>query len=175
MSAEALPAEAARPLSLVSVPFAELYDRHLYRHSQAGINVAHLLALVGVWFGVYGLAYWLVPSPWVPVGLAIAYLLAIAPNLPARVTAAVAVFLVAFVALVVYVPPLPWWAYLLMVPVFYKFQAYNHKIWTAARDMTRVDQRFPKGQPLFWVLLFYEIPFLLNYLLFDRTRRPAGG
>jgi hypothetical protein len=173
MSADVITADDARPLSLVHVPFAELYDRHLYRHSQFGINVAHLLALVGVWFGVYGLAYWLVPSAWVPVGLAAAYLLAIAPNLPARVTAAVAGFLALFVAGVVCSPPLPAWVYALMVPVFYKFQAWNHKIWTAARDMTAVNRRFPKGPALFWVLLFYEIPFLLNYLLFDRVRRPA--
>ena len=48
----------ARPMSLPIVEFDELYARHLCRHSQFGINVTHLAALFGVWFGVYGLVYW---------------------------------------------------------------------------------------------------------------------
>ena len=38
---------------MASVDFAELYARHLCRHSQFGINVIHLAALFGVWFGVF--------------------------------------------------------------------------------------------------------------------------
>ena len=45
--------ETTRPLSLRHVDFDELYARHLGRHSQFGINVAHVLALYGLWFGIY--------------------------------------------------------------------------------------------------------------------------
>ena len=30
-----------------------------------------------------------------------------------------------------------------------------------------------QGQALFWVLLFFEVPFLLNFLVFDRKRWSA--
>ena len=45
--------QTTRPLSLLHVDFDELYARHLGRHSQFGINVAHLIALYGIWFGIY--------------------------------------------------------------------------------------------------------------------------
>lgn len=169
-------AAGARPLSLARVDFADLYARHLCRHSQFGINVNHLVALFGVWFGVYALLYWLVPVVWLPVGLAAAYWLAVVPHLPARVSAALAAYLAAFVAAVVFAPPLPaWavWAYPLLVPLCYKLQAWGHKVFTAAADMTAFDRKYPKGRALFWVLLFYEVPFLLNYLLIDRRRWAA--
>lgn len=170
------PTTGARPLGLARVDFVDLYARHLCRHSQFGINLAHLVALFGVWFGVYGFVYALLPWWEVPVALAVAYLLAVAPNLPLRVTAAVAVFLAGFAAAVVFTPqPPPWaaWVYLLLIPVCYKLQAWSHKVFTAASDMTDFDRKYPKGRALFWVLLFYEVPFLLNYLVFDRKRWAA--
>src|SRR5262245_55622805 len=135
----------ARPMSLVSIEFDELYARHLCRHSQFGINVAHLLALLGTWFGVYGAVYWLVRSEWVLVGLAAAYLLPMAPNLPIRVWLASAVFMAGLVALVLYTPLLPIWVYLLMVPVWYKLQSWSHKLYTDAHDMTEFDRKYQKG------------------------------
>lgn len=174
MSPTAEPAAPPRPpLGLARVDFADLYARHLCRHSQFGVNVLHLLALFGVWFGGYAFLYALWPEPWLPAGLAAAYLLAVAPNLPVRVTLATAAFLAAFAAAVVYAPPLPlWaaWAYLLLIPVCYKLQAWSHGWFTAATDMTEFDRKYPKGRALFRVLLFYEVPFLLNYLAFDRRR-----
>ena len=158
----------ARPMSLVSVEFDELYARHLCRHSQFGINVAHLLALLGTWFGVYGAVYWLVRSEWVLVGLATGYVVAMAPNLPVRVLLASAAFMAGLVALVLWVPLLPLWAYLVMVPVWYKLQSWSHKLFSAARDMTEFDRKYRKGFVLFVVLLLYEVPLVLNYLLFDR-------
>jgi hypothetical protein len=167
----------SRPLSLLRVDFPDLYARHLCRHSQFGINVAHLAALVGVWYGVYGIALWIarqfedysqVPVEWLAVVLAAGYLALVALNAPARVCVVTALFLVPFVAAVVFLPPLPVWAYAVMVPVFYELQSLSHKVWTAAADMTEFNKRFPKGQVLFLVLLIYEVPLVLNYLLFDR-------
>ncbi len=97
----------AQPMSLVSVEFEELYARHLCRHSQFGINLIHLIALFGVWFGVYGFVYSLTREAWVPIALACAYFVVLLPYLPLRVSAAMVVFLAVFVAAVLWVPPLP--------------------------------------------------------------------
>jgi hypothetical protein len=154
-------------LTLTRIDFADLYVRHLCRHSQWGINVAHLAALFGVWFGVYGFIHALVRMDWLPVALAAAYLALVAVNSPVRVTLATAAFLVLFVAAVLGLPELPLWAYALLVPVCYKLQSWSHKVFTAAADMTEFDKRYQKGLVLNVVLLIYEVPMLLNYLLFQ--------
>jgi hypothetical protein len=159
----------SRPLSLLHVDFADLYARHLCRHSQFGINVVHLIALFGVWLGVYGAIYRLVPVPWLPIGMAASYLVLVAINAPVRVCLPTAAFLALFVATVLYMPEqIPWWAYLPLVPVFYKIQAWSHKVWTMAADMTEFNKRYPKGTVLFFVLLIYEVPMLLNFFVFGR-------
>jgi hypothetical protein len=160
-------------MSLLRVDFAELYARHLYRHSQFGINVVHLVSLIGTWFGVYGSVYWLFHLDWLPVAMAAAYWVLIALNAPARVCLAGAVFLALFVAAVLWLPELPIWVYLVMIPLFYKVQSWSHKVWTAERDMTEINRKYPKGFTLFVVLLINEVPICLNYLLFDR--KPLGG
>jgi hypothetical protein len=33
--------------------------------------------------------------------------------------------------------------------------------------MTEFNQKYPKGPTLFVVLMFYEVPTLLNYLVFE--------
>jgi len=162
-----------RPMSLVSVEFDELYARHLCRHSQLGINVAHLLALFGTWFGVYGAVYWLTRSEWVLVGMGACYLLAMAPSLPVRALVASAALIAGLIALTLWLPLLPIWAYLLLVPVFYKLQSLSHKVFTIERDMTEFNKKYHKGFVLFVVLLLYEIPLLLNYLCFDRKNWAA--
>lgn len=168
-----------RPMSLWVIDFAELYARHLRRHSQLGINVVHLIALYGVWWCVYSAAYTLTPAfdeataVWVPVALAAAYWLVLAPNTPIRVLLALAVFLAGLVASVVFVPTLPWWAfaaYLLPIPLFYKLQAWSHSVWNVEYDMTEYNRKYSKGKVLFVILLFYEVPVLLQYLVYDRKR-----
>jgi hypothetical protein len=159
---------SSRPINLVRVEFDELYARHLCRHSQLGVNVLHLLALFFVWLGVYGAVYWLVRTPWVPIGMAVAYLLAVAPSLPPRVILATAVFLALFVLTLLELPLLPIWAYLALIPVFYYFQNWSHKAYHLERDMTLFNQKYTKGRVLFVILLFYEVPLLLNFLLFGR-------
>src|SRR5262249_37227560 len=102
----------------------------------------------------------------------------VATTAPYRVSLATAVFLGIFVASVLALPRLPGWSilvFLLMIPVFYKIQAWSHKIWTAAEDMTAFNRRFPPGRTLRLILLFYEIPICLNYLIYERKdwRAPA--
>jgi hypothetical protein len=162
---------------LLHVDFDDLYSRHLGRHSQFGINVAHLLALYGLWFCLYaaigqgarllGLPAWW----WVSVAMALAYLAAVSLNATVPATLATAVFLTLFVASVRAVPELPgWWiaVFLAMIPVFYKLQSWSHRIWTVAEDMSKFNKRFPPGRELNVILLIYEVPICLNYLLFRR-------
>jgi hypothetical protein len=161
----------SQPLSLLRIDFQELYARHLCRHSQFGINVAHLVALFATWFAVYALVFWLVRTEWVLIALAAAYLAVLALQIPARVLVATGLFLALFLAMFYWLPELPdWmvWVYLAMIPVFYKLQAWSHKVWRAAADMTEFDKKYPKGFVLFVILLFFEVPLVLNYLLFDR-------
>ncbi len=160
----------SRPMSLVVIEFDELYARHLCRHSQWGINVAHLAALLGIWYAIYAAAFAVTGLPLVPVILAVLYFAVLAPYTPLRVLAATAVLLTLLVAAVVFLPTLPsWlsWAYLLLVPVFAKFQSWNHKVWTVEYDMTEFNRKYPKGLVLNVILLFYEVPILLRYLVFD--------
>jgi hypothetical protein len=169
--------QTTRPLSLRHVDFDELYARHLGRHSQFGINVAHVLSLYGLWFGVYAAAdqaarHLGAAMTWpILAAMAATYLAVVGLNAPLRVVVATAAFLVVFVASVLAVPTLPAWAilgFLAMAPAFYKFQSWNHKIWTAAADMSEFNRRFPPGRDLNLILLVYEIPICLNYLLFHR-------
>ncbi len=106
-----------------------------------------------------------------PVGLALAYFSVLAINTPLRVLAVVAVFLALLVTAVVAIPAPPQWAfwiYLLLIPILYKVQAWSHTIWNTERDLGEFDRKYTKGFVLFVVLLFYEVPIVLNFLTFDR-------
>ena len=169
--------QTTEPLSLLHVDFDELYARHLGRHSQFGINVAHLAALYGLWFGVYATLYQAVlhahlPAGWlIIVALAVAYLGLVAVNAPTHVSLATAAFLTLFVASVIILPRLAsWWtlAFVVTIPVFYKLQSWSHRIWNVAKNMSDFNKRFPPGRNLSLILLIYEVPICLNYLMFRR-------
>lgn len=157
-----------RPMQLLFVEFNELYARHLCRHSQLGINVVHLIALTAIWYAVYGLLYWLVGIEWVLAVPALVYVAAVAPNVPIRVLVATLLFLALIVAAAMWLPA-PWWAYLIMIPVSYKLQAWSHKFYTIESNMTEFNKKYAKGSILFIVLLIYEVPIVLNFLLFAQS------
>lgn len=171
---------SARPMSLYFVEFNELYARHLCRHSQFGINVIHLIALYGVWYGVYGLLQTLIAAlgvvTWIIAIPAAVYLAAVMVNVPFRVFAATAVFMAAVLAPVLFAP-LPWWlswVYLLLIPVCYRVQSWSHSVYTIEMDMTEFNRKYSKGRVLFVVLLMYEVPILMNYLLFEGYAAPSA-
>jgi hypothetical protein len=164
----------------LSVDFKELYQRHLCRHSQFGINVEHLLCVIGTYLALYGLlvrVVWTLLPPqyalWAPVAVVVPYLAVLAPNLPPRVFLAalafLALFFAVFFALVTAgLPTWPVWIYPLAVLVFYKLQAWSHKVYSKESDMTYFNQKYPKGLALFVLLSIYELPILLNYLFFGK-------
>jgi hypothetical protein len=162
-----------RPMSLFFVEFNELYARHLCRHSQLGINVIHLLALLGIWYALYGLLYWLFGIEWVLVAAALAYLAILVINVPMRVFLAAALFVALNVAALVLLPQPPAWVYLIVLPVLYKVQSWSHRFYTIETDMTQFNKKYTKGFVLFVVLLIYEVPIVLNFLLFDRKASAA--
>jgi hypothetical protein len=152
--------------------FAELYQRHLCRHSQFGINVIHLLSLVGSYWCLYSFAYSLIGNVWPLVGVAALYLGIVAFNVPFRLFAMTVVFAGILLGLVFTVPALPmWacWAYLLPLYPLYKLQIWSHRLYDKAYDMTEFNKKYPKGFKLFVLLTTYEVPIQLNYLLLQGT------
>src|SRR5262245_19672714 len=90
---------------------AELYERQLCRHSQFGINVIHLISLVGTYGALNGFALAVFGSVWLLVGLASLYLGVLAFNVPGRVFLLTAAFLALFLGAVCALPLLPFWVY----------------------------------------------------------------
>ncbi len=165
MEVQAIPSQ---PFSLLRVDFRELYARHLCRHSQLGINVLHLAALFIIWYAVYGIVLRLTGSPWAPVGLGIAYLLSLSICLPFRVLVVTAGLVGLLVSAVLEIPTLPIWAYAIMIPVAYQLQNWSHKKFHIEHDMAEFNRKYTKGMARFVILLFLEVPMIMNFLMFDR-------
>jgi hypothetical protein len=165
-------------MNLFKVQFQELYERHLCRHSQYGINVIHLLSVIGSYLALFAIAFRLFllagledyPLGW--LALPVVYLLLMAFNLPLRVLAATVVFVAGFFALFLTcsAPSIPIWVSLILFVLSHEIQQWSHKIYTVEWDMTPFQQKYQKGPLLFLILSLYELPILLNYLVFDPRR-----
>jgi hypothetical protein len=161
-------------MNLLHVNFQELYERHLCRHSQYGINVIHLATVIGTYLALFGIAAWLFESWWVVPAIALPYLAVLAFNIPFRVLAVTLVFLGLFFALffMLFFPlpssPLLPVAGVILIILCHQIQNWSHKIYTLERDMTEFNKKYKKGPVLFVLLLVYELPILLNYLVFGR-------
>jgi hypothetical protein len=158
-------------LRVFGANFQELYERHLCRHSQFGINVGHLAGVVGTYLALYAMLYLVTGSAWVVLAVAGTYLAVLAFNLPLRVFLVTAVFLTLFFAGFFQLPLLGWawaWVYPAAVLVLYQIQVVSHRIFTKERDMTDFNKKYPKGFALFILLSVYELPILLNYLVFGK-------
>lgn len=156
-----------------NVNFQELYERHLCRHSQYGINVIHVVAVFGIYLALAGIICFLGGSEWLLLGIIIPYLAIITLNVPVRVLLGSAILMVILFTIILYLPRLPWWIYALAIPVLYKVQAWSHKVYNVERDMTDFNKKYKKGFVLFVLLSIYEMPLLLNYLFFDKNNWPA--
>jgi hypothetical protein len=148
--------------------FGELYRRHLCRHSQFGINLIHVLSVVGVYLGLFALLYALVQSEWVLLAVAVPYLLILAFNLPFRVFVVNVLVMGLIVLGASSLPELSFWWYILGIVLSYKIQVWSHRIYTKETDMTEFNKKYRKGFALFVLLSVYELPILLNYLCFGR-------
>jgi hypothetical protein len=168
-------------MNLFRVNFQELYQRHLCRHGQFGLNVEHLATVVGTYLALLGMTYWISGSTWwAPLVPVLPYLTLLAPNLPLRLTAVLLAFLAVLFGLVYLVrfgSPLPAWLNvfnILVIFLLYKVQAIGHRVYTVERDMTEFNKKYPKGISLFLLLSVYELPLLLYYLVFDKRSWSIG-
>jgi hypothetical protein len=155
-------------LNILKVNFEELYRRHLCRHSQFGINVIHLAAVFGSYWGLFGLALAVVGSPWPLLAIPVLYFLLLVFNVPGRVFLASVLFVAGFFGMFLWLPPLPVWFCLALIVLSHVIQNWSHKIYSKETDMSEFNKRYKKGPVLFVLLSLYELPILLNYLLFGR-------
>jgi hypothetical protein len=157
-------------MNLLRPDFTELYQRHLCRHSQWGINVQHLVGVTVTYLCLCGLVRAVAGSTWPLAVCSLMYLGIIFSNAPLRIALATAAF-VALVSLIfLALPPLAWWIYIVVILVAYKIQAWTHRYWDVAFDMTEFDKKYKKGFGLFLLLSICELPILLAYLLFWGVR-----
>ena len=154
--------------------FAELYRRHLHRHSEPGVNVNHVVSVLGVYLCLFGLLDAVLracglPDGWRAGSLAAAtlpYLAVIGRNVPRAVLALVVLTLAGLPGVSLLPAPLvPWWAWLIALPLCHRLQQVGHRFTTREYDMTEFREAYPKGGPLFRLLAVYELPILLNYFL----------
>jgi len=159
-------------MNLLNVNFRELYERHLCRHSQYGINVAHLAAVTATYVAVFQVIRLLSPDLPTAVALSIAgsaaYLLIVQRNLPQRPLMATGVFLAAVLAVTFATPAWPWWVPPLVIVAAHLAQNLSHRYYDHASDMTAFHSTYRKGPALTALLTLYELPILLNYLVFGR-------
>jgi hypothetical protein len=163
-------------LSFFKVNFQELYERHLRRHSQYGINVNHLISVIGSYLALFALARSLMGAWWpvLAAALVVPYVVTLAVNIPARLLAVCVAVLGGFFTMMYYLPEIPYWASLGIFVVSHYFQNVGHKIWTLELDMTDFNKKYKKGAALSLLLALYELPILLNYLVFDWGRSALG-
>ena len=156
-------------MNLFRINFRELYERHLCRHSQIGINVIHLASVIGVYLALFAIVAWLLGSNyWLLSVLTVPYFATLAFNVPFRVLAASVVFMALVFGLLVSLPQMPIWLSVILIVVSHKVQTWSHKVYDKEMDMTEFNKKYRKGAMLFVLLLVYELPILLNYLLFGR-------
>lgn len=164
-------------MSLRSVDFAELYERHLCRHSQFGLNVLHLIAVLGTYASLCGIAHWCWPTPWFAGALAAAYAAALAPYTPLRLWMVNTLFVTLVCAVTLSMPQPPIWFWIAALPAWHRFQIWSHRLYPLSFDMSAFDRKYRRGLALFLLLALFELPLLVNYLAFDRrpSRTPTVG
>jgi hypothetical protein len=69
-------------------------------------------------------------------------------------------------------PQSPWWLPPIVFLGLHRFQVWQHRVYSRSFDMTQFAGKYRKGPKLALLLAVYELPILLNYLLFaDATER----
>ena len=165
-------------MNILRIDFEELYQRHLCRHGQPGINLWHIIAVYGVYLSICSLAAsavrLLLPQlMWAGqtclLGLMFSpYLGVLLRNVPARVIFLTILSVIVLIPAAVSTPFIPFWMHLILIPAWHRVQLISHRRYTIHRDMSKFDVRYRKGWTLFLLLAVYELPILLRYLAFGR-------
>ena len=150
------------------VDFYELYRRHLCRHSEFGINVLHLIAVAGIYLCLFALGRNLPGAAWWFGGVLVVYLAILAVNVPIGLSLLSGAVLILLLALAFWLPPVSPWIYVFAIVAWQRFQVWNHHIFRRELDMSEFREKYPKSPRLSFVLAFYELPTLLQFLCFYR-------
>ncbi|HAD60129.1 MAG TPA: hypothetical protein DCG12_12865 [Planctomycetaceae bacterium] len=167
-------------MNLFRIDFQEVYERHLCRHGHFGINVLHLIVVLVIYIAIFGLVGAVVdriaPDNRVLIllGLTLPWFILVLMNCPLRVSCATAVIVLMLLGLYAVLPRVPVWVWPVLIFAMHHFQQYSHRIYPMRRNMDRYAEKYRKGPLLFVLLLVYELPILLNYLLFGRPDWVAG-
>jgi hypothetical protein len=161
-------------MNLLRADFQELYRRHLCRHSQFALNVWHLTAVVGVYLALYGIVFALPGGEWIVGSVLAAYFLILAFNIPFKVLVANLALVGALLAVFLALPEVPVWVHVVLLLGWHRFQVLQHRIYNKSLEMSEFAEKYRKGFTLFALLAVYELPILLNFLLFDRRNKAAS-
>lgn len=157
-------------MMLLSADFLELYRRHLCRHSQFGINVLHLVAVVGIYVSLFCIALSFAAGPWIIGAVLSVYFVILAVRIPPLVLSSVVVTVGLMLGIALSLPQVSVWIHVACLVAWHRFQVWNHRIYPEHHDMSDFAGKYRKGPELFFVLAVYELPILLNYLLFSRRK-----
>ena len=97
------------------------------------------------------------------------YTLALAFNIPWRLLLANTATIAIFLAMFLVAPPASIWVYILLIIACHYLQQWSHRIYRKESSMAEFAAKYKKGARLFVLLSIYELPILLNYLVFDRS------
>lgn len=172
-------------MNILSVNFEELYQRHLCRHSQFGLNVGHLGSVISVYFGLCGVVWEIVgrfigyPHPeYVILALVTPYLLVLLCNVPVKVWLTSLLMVAGIVTAAYFVCPrislpgtfgnLTIVLYIILILGAHRYQNWAHQFYHKEMDMTEFNKKYKKGLVLFFLLAVYELPILMNYLVWNK-------
>lgn len=165
-------------MNILRVNFDELYQRHLCRHGQFGINVWHIIAVYGVYFSLCSLAAIAVKGLLPQITLTVQYCVlallfvpyfgVLLRNIPVPVLLLTVLSLMLLIAAAVATPGIPFWLHLILIPTWHRVQLVSHRRYTVHHDMSTFDTTYKKGRTLFLLLAVYELPILLQYLALGR-------
>lgn len=153
------------------VNFDELYRRHLRRHSQFGINVLHLIAVAGIYIALCGIVLSFPAAPWAMAAALGAYFAVLAFNVPLRLLLVNVACIGLLVLAALSLPEMSVWIHIGLIVFWHRFQVWNHRVYTKELDMSEFAAKYRKGPALAVLLAVYELPILLNFLVFGAANR----
>lgn len=165
-------------MNIFHVDFEELYQRHLCRHGQFGINVWHIVAVYGIYFSICSLAAITIRELMAPLSIRhqgcllslvfTPYLAVLLRNIPKPVFALTVVSATFLIIAAVTTPGLPFWLHVILIPAWHRVQLLSHRYYTTQHDISPFTEKYRKGMTLFLILAIYELPILLQYLAYGR-------
>jgi hypothetical protein len=148
--------------------FDELYRRHLCRHASWSLNALHLVAVAGIYFSLFGMARGLPYGSWLTAAALAGYFAVVGRNISPALSAASAATLAAIAAVSWAGPQLPLPLHAALVLAWHRLQTWSHRFFRDAYDMSEFAETYRKGALLFVLLSLYELPLLLERLVFSR-------